>query len=139
MRARRESGFTIIEAMIALAILAFGVLAVSAAQLAALKSSRSSRSLTEAMYLAEQQMELFYGMSRAEAQAVLGDANYPNDTANPIDPDPNDQDQTTYDRSWQIQMDTPTAGLATFTVRVNWSDHMGIDRQVTLQSMRAGL
>lgn len=134
----RAGGFSLLEVTVALGILAFGLLGVTAAQLAAMDSSRESRSLTQALYLAEQQMEEFHAMSRTEIDALVADPGYPNDPDNPIDPDANDHDDTTYDRSWLIQTDDPEVGISTITVRVDWTDEIGVDRQVAIQSMRAG-
>ena len=68
MRRRAESpaspphGFTLIEVMIALTIMSVGVLSIGLAQLSALKLSTLSGRLSQAMYLAEEQMEIFRSM-----------------------------------------------------------------------------
>ncbi len=131
---RREAGFTMVEVMIALLILAFGVLGTAAAQLTAMDYSRKSRSLTQAFYLAEQQIETFHFMSAADVAALAGS---PNDPNNPIDPIVGDEDTTTYNRSWQIQIDTPEVDVMTISVRVDWTDEVGQNRRVQLDTMKA--
>ncbi len=131
---RREAGFTLLEVMIAMLILAFGVLGAAAAQLTAMDYARKSRSLTQALYLAEQQIEAFQAMPAADVAAQAGT---PNDPGNPIDPTPGDEDLTTYNRSWQIQIDTPEADVITISVRVDWTDELGQNRRVQLDTMKA--
>jgi Tfp pilus assembly protein PilV len=141
LRSRRGdvSAFTLVETAIALAILSIGILGVAAAMITALKFSRGSRSQTQAMYLAEQQMEIFHLMSGADVNAARADGSYPNDPANPIDPDPNDANVKTFDRSWTIQQNTPEAGVFTLTVIVGWTDELGSPRTLRLQRLKADL
>ncbi len=132
---RGRSAFSLLEVIIALAILAFGILAVVAAQVATLDFSRRSRSATQAMYLAEQKMEEFQALSTASL-AALGSQNDPN---NPIDYDPGDDDATTYIRSWTISPDAPEAGITTITVTVTWTDQRNVARSFELDGMKADL
>lgn len=139
-RTRRErGGFSLIEVTIALAILAFGVLAVAGAQLSALTMSRESRLRTEALYLAQQQLETFQSMPRAGLQDALADAGYPNDPANPIDPDPADGLVRQFNRSWTITPDAPENGVFTIAVQVSWNDRLGRPQNVVVQSVRSGI
>lgn len=143
MRSRRrsaerahESGFTMLEVVIAMAILASGLLAIAAAQLAALHMSSKSRSLMDAIHLAQTQMETFQAMPQASLPASA------NDPANPIDRDgnaldPAALDQTQFSRSWTVEPNVPLAGLTRLTVNVTWFDSkVGITRTTSLQSMK---
>src|SRR5213592_3602364 len=56
-RTRREAGFSLIEVMISLVILAFGVLALTDLQLTVTKGNGSSSTMVTAISLAEQKME----------------------------------------------------------------------------------
>ena len=134
--ARHASGFSLLEVMIALAILAFGILAVGAAQITSTKFTRDSRVRTEAAYLAEQQMEAFHAMDGAALEVVRTDPGYPDDPANPIDPDPNDGTARFFNRSWTITPDSPEAGVYSITVTVSWLDQVGNTRNVTLSSVK---
>ena len=58
-RNRGEDGVTLIEVMIAMTLLAIGLLAVGVAQISALKISAKSKNLSQAMYLAQEQLGLF--------------------------------------------------------------------------------
>jgi prepilin-type N-terminal cleavage/methylation domain-containing protein len=136
---RRASGFSLLETLVAMSILAVSVLAIAASMGTALKYTQHSRALTQAMYLAEQQIEGFASMTGTDVQAMLGDVTYPDDPLNPIDPDPNDGDATTFNRRWTIQLNTPEAGTMLLTVNVDWIDPRGAVRTVALQTVKATL
>ncbi len=135
---KRREGFSLAEVTIALGILAFGVLAVAGAQLSALTMSRESRLRTEALYLAQQQMEAFQAMPSSGLLDALADPNYPNDPANPIDPDPADNLTRQFTRSWTITQDVPEPGVFTILVQVGWNDRLGRPQNVLLEGVRAG-
>ena len=136
---RNAGGFSLLEVMIALSILAFGMLAATVGQVSALKTTRQSRTQMLAMYLAEQQMESFQAMTTADLIAAVADPNYPDDPANPIDPDPGDDDTVTFDRRWFIQANAVETGLISLTVEVDWVSPLGFSRTTTLRSFKAAL
>ncbi|MGH0031892.1 MAG: type IV pilus modification PilV family protein [Myxococcota bacterium] len=133
MQARRE-GFSMLEVMIALSILAVGILGIGAVQLTATKLSGDSRVRTQAAFLAHQQIEVFRAMDIGTLTATVGTTN---DPGNPIDPTPGDGQTVTFNRRWTI---TPDAGTGTTTVRVevDYVDNLGNTRTVRLQTLRAG-
>ena len=133
-----QSGFTLLETMVALGILAVGTLGVGASILTAIKYATQSRNATQAMYLAVDQLEVMRLMSAPAVLAMVPDANFLDDPTNPIDPDPNDDDATTFDRRWRIEDDVPEGGLITITVEVDYVDRMGITRTVGLRTLKAG-
>jgi prepilin-type N-terminal cleavage/methylation domain-containing protein len=139
LRSSHRDGFTLLEVMIALSILGFGMLAASVGQLSALKTSRQSRSQTLSMYLAEQQMEAFQSMSSDDVLAEIAAPTYPDDPGNPIDPYPGDDDITTFDRRWFIENDTPEVGVISIRVEVDWVDPLGFTRTTALRSLKAKL
>lgn len=61
-------GFTIIEVMIAMVVLAIGLLGAGAMQLAAVKGNANSSNLTEATSLASDQVENILSWSAADAR-----------------------------------------------------------------------
>jgi Tfp pilus assembly protein PilV len=136
---RSAGGFSVLEVMIALSILAFGMLAAMAGQVSALKTTRESRTQMLAMYLAEEQMEDFQSMTSADVIAAISDLNYPNDPWNPIDPDPDDDDSVTFDRRWFIAPNALGPGLMRLTVEVDWENSLGFTRTTTLRSLKAAL
>jgi prepilin-type N-terminal cleavage/methylation domain-containing protein len=54
---RQEFGFTLVELMVAMTILAFGMLGVAATQLTSMHGNRSGRNLTAAVEVAQNEME----------------------------------------------------------------------------------
>jgi prepilin-type N-terminal cleavage/methylation domain-containing protein len=138
-RRRSARGFSLLEVMIALSILGFGMLAAMVGQVSALKSTRQSRTQMLAMYLAEQQMEAFQAMTTTDLVAAVADPNYPDDPANPIDPDPADDDAVTFNRRWFIQPNGVETNLISLTVEVDWVSPLGFSRTTTLRSFKAAL
>ena len=133
-RARRRGGFSVLEVMIALGILGFGILAAAASQITSIKFNRDSRVRTEAAYLAAQQMEAFQAMDGAAIEVIrLAGTNDPN---NPIDPDPNDGVARSFNRSWAITPNSPENGVYSVGVTVSWVDQLGNTRSVTLSSVK---
>jgi len=127
---------SLIESMIAIAILGFGVLGAAATQITAVKLAQESRMRTEAYYLAEQQMEAFRAMDGAGIDAALTDTDYPNDPNNPLDPDPTDGQLRQFNRSWTITANSPEAGIYTLVVEVQWTGKLGATRTVSIESIK---
>lgn len=133
---RAVCGFSLIEVMVALGILAFGILAATAGQVASMKVSAESRNRAVAMNLAEEMVEIFEVTSPGDVLQFLAMPGYPDDPSNPIDPDPGDGATMQFNRSWLIEPNTPEIGLIRITVDVSWQDAMGVTRNTTLQSLK---
>jgi hypothetical protein len=89
------------------------------------------------MHLAEQQMEVFRGMSAADVKDLVLDAGYPNDPTNPIDPDPADSHPMQFVRRWFVDPDVPEPNMITVTVEVAWLDALRNPRVARVQSLKA--
>ncbi len=133
---RSQSGMSLVESMIAIAILGFGVLGAAAAQITAVKLAHESRMRTEAYYLAEQQMEAFRAMDGDGINDAFTDVNYPNDPNNPLDPDPADGQLRQFNRSWTITPNSPETGIYTIAVEVQWTGKLGATRTVSIESIK---
>ncbi len=131
-----RAGSSMLEVMVALGILAVGLLGMTAGQIMAMKQSTNSRSQTIAMHLAEQSMEALQGSSAADVTAMTALPGYPNDPANPIDPDMDGATHMQFFRRQLIQPDTPEAGVITITVEVDWTDPRGTVRTVRIESLK---
>ena len=129
-----ESGFTLLEVMIAMAILGVGLLSIAVAQLSAIKVSARSKNLQQAMFLAREQMDdieaLPLNAPLLQAGATTNDPGNPLQTSN--DPD----DQTTFNRSVTVTPNAPAPGLAQVSVTVVWNNARGGTRQVQLNSVK---
>ena len=115
-----ESGFTLLEVMIALVLLLIAMTGVALAQLQSLRSASASALRSKALHLAEGQLEAFHAMALNDPQ--LGIAGTVRDLQYPIDLDPGDTDFTEYYRCWNVQPNTPAVGLTTITVEVRVGD-----------------
>ena len=56
-RAIKEKGFTLVEVLVAICVLSFGLLAVASMQLAAIQANSTARELTDALNIAQEKME----------------------------------------------------------------------------------
>ena len=116
-----SAGFTIIEVMVAMAIMSIGVLSMGVAQISAIRLSSTSSHLSQAMYLAEEQMEIFHSMP-FNATFQIAAANVP-DPTNPLIPVIGDS--SAYNRTWTIAPNQPPSGLTQITVTVTWTTSNG--------------
>jgi prepilin-type N-terminal cleavage/methylation domain-containing protein len=135
-RFRREDGFSLIEVMIATVILATGLLAIALAQVSALKLGSRSKHMSEAAYLAQEQIETFQAMNATDVTFTApvtdfddpvgyilagGDSQGGAGVWNPEQ----GGDQMTFLRRWTVEPNTPSTGLARITVEVRWSEDGG--------------
>ncbi len=127
---RSERGFNMIEVVIALSVLSVGVLGTSAAIVTSLRHSSQSRNMTQALYLAEQQIETFRAMTGPDVLLLEG----LDDPANPIKM--NGAHEVEFERRWTITPDVPEVGLMTLTVEVDWPDARGNVRTISLQTLK---
>ncbi len=110
-----QRGFTLIEMMIAMLIMGIGMLTMGLAHLSSMRIASNSKQMSQAMYLAQEQLDTFLAFPPA-AGGTFQDPN------NPIEVQANDQDLTSFTRSWTVTRDTPLGGVATVVVRVVWDN-----------------
>ncbi|MEE9278674.1 MAG: prepilin-type N-terminal cleavage/methylation domain-containing protein [Myxococcota bacterium] len=130
-----EAGFTLLEVLMAMVILGVGVLTIGVAQLSAIKMSSRSQHLSQAMYLAQEQMEVFMVLPQGSAFLTLPVVDAP-DPAGTIDIDPNDNDLTNYTRTWTVEPNVPNPGVTRITITVTWNTATRGPTQVQLQGIR---
>jgi prepilin-type N-terminal cleavage/methylation domain-containing protein len=132
---RRSGGFTLVEVMIVILILAFGLLALSAMQIKAMHGSDRGRHATNAAAVAENRMEQF---QQAPWASIAVTGGFVNDTAeqNSIQFDGGSSlAERTYNVSHQIT-DVEANFTRAIDVRVSWIEEGGETRSVTLSSVR---
>lgn len=117
----RQRGFSMIEVMIAMAILGIGMAGIIGMQRVAASSSGYSRRATEAAILAEDKLELL-------RTVVLVDS----DDDDKVDANGQPNDDGPFTRAWSFE----TVGTqTTITVTVTWNEADG-DHTVTMRTSR---
>jgi type IV pilus modification protein PilV len=128
---RRRAGMTLVEVMVSLAILGFGLLGVAAIQVRAITESSGGEHLTTASALARNRVEELSRVSW-NAAVLTKSASFGAATSLPV------ADQT-YARSERITDNAAAAAdttIKTIEVRVSWSDNKRQNRSVVLTSAR---
>jgi type IV pilus assembly protein PilV len=124
-----EKGFSLIEMLIAMSVMALGMLAAASMQYSAVRNNTSGNVSTQASMLAKSQLEML--KNQDIDSAVLAPGDYSDATAI----DDNGNPGGIYNRSWSI------ANLGTsarrLTVTVQWTK-FGDSRQVVVRSNTKG-
>jgi type IV pilus assembly protein PilV len=113
-----SKGFTLVEIMVAISILAIALLGLISVTVMIIKSNTFSKSMTTATTLANDKMEQLKKTSYASLSSGT-------DTEAPI-----------YTRIWTVTQDSPSTGMKTVVVTVQWN-WLGITRNVTTNSIIA--
>lgn len=143
LRPRRGTcGFTLIEAMIALIVVAFGLLALAGLQIALSRNADVAKQRTEAVRLAQERMEKMRSYTSIApvaappppAPAPLAWQDLPSAAvSDPLNPIVSVFSNTSYDRSWTL-IGAPEDPMRRASVTVAWTDRAGERQSVQLQS-----
>jgi type IV pilus assembly protein PilV len=142
--ARGEEGFSLIEVLVALTILAVGLLSLALLQVTAIKGNAGASKSTIATDLAQAKLELF----RRTAWAAIDNSTnttfdggttpiYANVPADAGDTPPPVRGTTFY-RIWRV-LPNPADSLKTITVWTCWQDDLGNWHSVMLVTQRANV
>jgi len=104
---RKPSGFTLIEVVIAMCLLAFAILGLAQLQIVAIRGNAFASRITTASTLAQDSLEQLVALPYA----------------NIVDGQDN---QGEYTRVWDVQDDTPGAGMKTVIVTVSCPDGQSV-------------
>jgi type IV pilus modification protein PilV len=131
MTVRRHAGFTLIEALIAMLVLAFGLLAVAGLQTTLAHNSDVAKQRTEATRLAQAKIEdlrAFQQLPAASGIPAYADIANGNDA-------PATTTNTSFARTWTVTNDPPALTQKLLRVSVDWVDRQGQPQNVLLSSV----
>jgi len=122
MKLKREKGFTLLEVIVAISILSFGLLAIASMQISAMRGNSFAGGVTEGTTWAGDQVERLMAL--------------------PYDHDDLDQDQNPHQATegrytivWNVTEDAVFNNTKTIEVTVTWMDH-GAQKSVSMQYVK---
>jgi type IV pilus modification protein PilV len=140
MKKSNESGFSLIEVLIAITVFTIGILAVGKMQITAIKGNSFANDLTEATTLAQDRMEELIGLPYTDPLNDDTNGNQDNgldDTNATADhSDPNNPVDDRYNIFWNIATNYPINNTKTIRININWTDR-GAQKRVSITSMKA--
>jgi type IV pilus assembly protein PilV len=131
-RGSKEEGFTLLEVIVAISILTFGILAVASMQASSIRGNSLSSGVTGCTTWAGDQVERLMALpyddpllqdTDGDAAPGLGDIGGNAD---------NNNVQGRYTIYWNVADDTPITNTKTINVIVTWTDQ-GVQKSVSLQ------
>lgn len=121
-----KRGFSLIEVLIGLVLLAIGLLAIAGMQITAVKGNFFSHYLTQASYAAQDRLEFLDNLPIDDAQLQPGNHN---DGTVPIS-------GITFNRTYTVTVvNDPSGSYNIINYTVAWND--GVNRNITLSTIRS--
>jgi type IV pilus assembly protein PilV len=117
----RGNGFSLVEVLIGLIILAIGILAIAGMQIFSLAGTSFSNNLTQASVLAQDRLEFLKGLHLDDARLNTG--NYPDPPNNGI-----------FTRSYEATRN-PNPNFVTITYTVSWLEK-GVTHTVSFRTIK---
>jgi len=117
----RDNGFTLLEVLLAITILSFGLLAVASMQVAAMKGNTHARGTTEGSTVVVDQLEKLMALTYDSV----------------VDGGPTTVDNK-YTVTWTVQADTPQTDTKTIAITATWTD-IGVSKSTQIQQVIANL
>lgn len=135
-RPRAREGFTLIEVMLALAILGIGLLGLAVMQLHAMRGGTSGRHTTQAAVIARDRMEVLHRVDWSDAALsdTAGAWSAPATVSHVVQATPADAVEQVYSLSARVTDRTPV--LKEIAVRVTWNEPNRPNRSLVVSSVR---
>lgn len=128
-RCQRQRGFSTLEALIAFAVLALGMVALARLHVDLRAGAEGARERSEAVRLAQQDLESLRGFANPAGWAAIAEAE-------PVDVTPAGG-TTRYLRERSVT-DDAAAGLKAVRVTLRWTDRHGAPQALALQTLLVG-
>ena len=119
---KSQNGFTIVEIMVALGILAFGILAVASMQTASLSGTSKAHSVTDGTAVAMAQVEQLMALTYSHSD--LTDGSHPST--------PVTDASGRYRIEWFCDNDDPVPNTKTIQVVISWDEPGGVTKSTDL-------
>ncbi len=117
-----NKGFTLVEVLIGLIILAIGLLAIAGMQIVAVRGNFFSHYLTQASYVGQDRLELLNTLPVDSAELQEGNHNDGTTTISGI----------AFDRSYTVVV---AGNIRTITYTIRWND--GMNRTISFATIRS--
>ena len=154
-RESKQEGFTLVEILIAIAILALGLLAVATMQIRAIKTNAIASGISQGLTLGQAKVEELMNLSYSHLDLDDDGGGVSNGTGQDADDDGVDDDggnfglddTTSADGSdangrytiyWNIAVDEPVTSSKTIRVIVTWTER-GKDKRIALDFIKTDL
>ena len=159
-RVKKETGYTLVEVLVALGILSFGLLAVATMQVTAIKTNARASTLSQGITLVQAKAEELMNLPYSDLVNLDADGDGTNQDA---DFDGNDDDggnfglndtvdgggnviaddsqlnvNGRYNIYWNVAVNEPAANSTRIRVIVTWTER-GKDKRISLDFVRANL
>lgn len=120
-----QSGFTLLEVLVAIVILSIGLLGTAGLTTGVIRGNHYSKNVTSATAAAQTKLEAIKSGGYANATT----ANFPSDTVS--------MGGTSFTRTIAITSGSPAANMKTVSVTMTWNESNNTARSVNLQTILA--
>lgn len=135
IRKIREDGFTLLEVIIAISILTFGLLAVASMQTSAIRGNDNASRITEATTLAQDRLEKILALRYTNAAISDGNPAVGTPTTYAVATPPG---FTGYNLSYSVDADNPVLNAKLIIVTITWQ-YKGATKQTVLTCVKTSV
>jgi prepilin-type N-terminal cleavage/methylation domain-containing protein len=132
-----QGGFTLLEILIAMAILSIAFIALAGMQVTATVTNSTSNQLTTGVALAQDKMEKLLSLDYDDNDLLDTNVENNDDLESASDTDGHSDQVGVYARTWNVADDLPVAGTKTVMVIVTWGpgDHVVYTSSIVRQRL----